>query len=441
LSDWKIKVAKPVAENPIPAFGIMWGLASPLLPLAGMDSAAIHNYGITTEGKTTTLQIATSTFGCGADPSASPKLTAIRTWNSTANGLEGTCAAYNNLMLPLDEIGKCTANDVGAVAYNIFGGQGKASLKSDRTIREARSWTLHGYSTGEKSAREKIEEKGEAKGGQLIRVLDIPVPPEGIFPHTGNLTAKQFADQMKNDCSKNYGTAMPALIEGLLKITASHEKLCELVTTAMHNCYDNLVASRNLSEAQQRVATRFGLVQAAGEFAVDFDILPFSKRQVTDSVHYVFNLWVEDNSNVSDKARGVAKIRDFIMGNLNRFYVVTLLPASTIPYRMIGYHKNYTVGDSSLFVGEFYLFNESGFREACVGFDLKMVCRTLHEHGYLVRDKDQFKTRHTVPTISGESNTRFYAIKAEILKHEEETIDGTYKPGAQEGMIDFMDFV
>jgi len=159
LDEWKEKVASPCAMQPYLAFSLCVGLAGPLLKFAHMDSFGMHYAGRSSHGKTTSLQVAASEWGCGADPGDAPDQAYIRKWNSTANALEALAAAHVDGVLMLDELQTCTTKDFGNVVYNLLGGQGKSAMDSNRNLRKARSWRIVLFSTGEISGQQKIEEQ------------------------------------------------------------------------------------------------------------------------------------------------------------------------------------------------------------------------------------------------------------------------------------------
>ena len=58
------------------------------------------------------------------------------------------------------EIGTCTAKDFGQVIYMLAGGRGKVAMNAERNLKPVRIWRLQFISTGEISARQKMEEEG-----------------------------------------------------------------------------------------------------------------------------------------------------------------------------------------------------------------------------------------------------------------------------------------
>jgi uncharacterized protein (DUF927 family) len=78
LDGWKSEVAAKCAGNSRLLFSLGTAFASPLLPLAQIESGGFHLVGTTSIGKTTALNLAASVAGLKTIPS----------WRSTSNALE-----------------------------------------------------------------------------------------------------------------------------------------------------------------------------------------------------------------------------------------------------------------------------------------------------------------------------------------------------------------
>jgi uncharacterized protein (DUF927 family) len=110
LDDWKLNVAVPAEANPLWSFSIMTSFAAPLLKPLGENGRGFHVVGRTSSGKTLGLRCAASVFGRAAKGGDS--LSYVRTWNSTANALEGLCEGYSDLLLPLDELSEGSTSGI-----------------------------------------------------------------------------------------------------------------------------------------------------------------------------------------------------------------------------------------------------------------------------------------------------------------------------------------
>ncbi|HEY9868677.1 MAG TPA: DUF927 domain-containing protein [Candidatus Obscuribacterales bacterium] len=308
LEEWQREVAAECAEQPYLVFALCVGLAGPLLKCAGLDSGGFHVDGLSTRGKTTMAQVCASIWGCGADPSDAPDLAFVRRWNSTPNGLEGVCAAHNDLVLVLDELGTCAARDFGKAVYDIFGGQGKNAMDASRNLKKQRTWRMLVLSTGEMSVRQKIEQEHPAKAGQLLRFIDIPIDAgiiRGIAPAL-------VADRIKRACGMYYGSAGPAFVRALLKEANGTNDL-KATVTELHNTCAKSLTPESPSPEQTRALKRFALVQAAGILAARLHLLPLTESQVCQSVETITNAWLHEAHLLPDVERGLQSVKDFIL--------------------------------------------------------------------------------------------------------------------------------
>ena len=139
LAGWKSGVAAKCESNSRLIFSLGTSFAAPLLEPAQIESGGFHLVGTTSIGKTTALNVAASVAG----------LKNIPNWRSTSNALEGKAAEFNHGLLPLDEIGQADAQTVGASAYMLGNGQGKARMTDKLKNAKLKTWELLFLSTGE----------------------------------------------------------------------------------------------------------------------------------------------------------------------------------------------------------------------------------------------------------------------------------------------------
>jgi hypothetical protein len=115
-------------------FTILAGFASPLLKLAGWQSAILSLAGATGTGKSTAMWGALSIYG---EPHQM-----MMTATATANAVGLQMAAHQNLPLGLDEISRWPAWRFCDFGYDSTNGEGKASLTQQRSMRRAPRWSL-----------------------------------------------------------------------------------------------------------------------------------------------------------------------------------------------------------------------------------------------------------------------------------------------------------
>ncbi|RMF70246.1 MAG: DUF927 domain-containing protein, partial [Calditrichaeota bacterium] len=207
FEDWKAGISE---VSPIIQFAISASLASVLIAKTSVQSGGFHFWGQTSRGKTTLLQYAASVWGCSADPAnAGEESCYVQQWNSTANAIEATAACCNDRALILDEIG-ASSGDFGQTIYRLMSGAGKARSTKSGGLAKRRSWRLLLLSNGEQKVSERLAEQGRgSKGGQHIRLIDIPA--ENIF------SSAQEADAAKSFLQQHYGHAGPAFVRWVIE--------------------------------------------------------------------------------------------------------------------------------------------------------------------------------------------------------------------------------
>jgi putative DNA primase/helicase len=279
LESWKSSVGILAQDHRFLRFSIATALAGTLLYIGGFESGCFHLYEKSSEGKTTSLRMAASVWGSGADGGY------IRTWRSTANGLEGALAGANDTCLVLDEVGQADGRELGRALYMATGGVGKQRMRRDATLKPSHVWRALVLSGGEHPIQTKLSEdlkRGtRAYAGHLVRAIDIRARrTHGVFDafEADDIDPKAFADQCKSAASTHYGTAGPEFVRQLIARNISATDVRERVEAFVQ---DALVEDYHGQAA--RVAERFGLISAAGEYGVQFGILPCTRSTTQGS--------------------------------------------------------------------------------------------------------------------------------------------------------------
>lgn len=410
LDAWKTHVAEPCRNNPFLIFSFCASLAGPLLKAAMAESGGFHFYGRSSRGKTTAAQVASSVWGCGADPSSSAEHSHVQRWNTTHNGMEAQLAAHSDGVLVLDEIHTCDAKDFERLIYNMSGGKGKTALDKHRNSRQQRTWRIVVLSTGEISAKQKIEEVGKAAhAGQLLRLLDIPTG-ENIIVDPHGEEPGQFALKLKRACGQHFGRAGPALIK---KITEEFESEYQLsgYVRALLDDYERKLTPPKASAEQRRAIQRFALIGVAGELAASYGIVPFTQAEIFDAIRIVLRAYLTDGTNIPDGARGLVKVQDFIQRYPSSFRDANI--DSHKHFELAGYISQ------SHEKGLLYLFTPEGFKRACGGLDCKEVLRELNRHGLLLtNEKNRLTYKDSIKVGADYKRPRLYAVRAELLEFD-----------------------
>jgi uncharacterized protein (DUF927 family) len=405
LEDWQRHVAGKASGNPVLLFGLAAAFAGPLLRPAGLEGGGFHLHGLTSRGKTTCLQVAGSVWGCGADPAEAPERAFVRRWNMTANAAEGLAEAHCDCLLVLDEVGEAQAREFGRLVYQLAGGQGKSRMDRSAALREQYNWRTLLLSSGEVPARDALEAEGRrARGGQMVRLLDIPATvsdEDGAIHEPGAMTPAEFVTAVKRACAAYYGTAGPAFIEALCE-QGDADTLAHKVRQQLDATHARLTPEGAPAEIS-RAVRRFALVEVAGGLAVAAGILPQTQEEVRAAVGRVFRRWLDAYGKGGEMGRAVAQLRDFLLRNESRFRDKDY---GAPPVHNLAGYRDPKRG--------LFLLTPAGLREALEGHPAHEVARHLKDYGWLFTNEgDKMRSKHRVTGFDRPLN--LYAVRDALL--------------------------
>jgi putative DNA primase/helicase len=312
LSDWQERIALKARDNPIQIASLCIGFAGPLLKFAGVEGGGFHLHSATSRGKTTAAQCGASIWGNGTDPAEAPEIAFVKKWNATFNSMEALAAERSDSLLTLDEIGESSAGDFGRTVYQLAGGQGKARLDRNSTLRLARTWRNTLLSTGEVPVEQHIESAGKkVRGGQLVRMVDIAGNgADGIIQDAHGMEPAQFVRELKQDCARYYGTAGPDFVEALCR-EGSAAELGKAIRRELIDAEKELTPKGTPAEVG-RVVRRFALLLVAGRRACEAGILPLKDDEILKAIRQVLQRWLDvHGSGVLERA--VEQLRAFLL--------------------------------------------------------------------------------------------------------------------------------
>lgn len=394
LERWRDTVAALAAGNSRLIFAIAVAFAGPLLELVGGESGGFHLMGASSTGKTTALRLAASVWG---NPDRY-----IRQWRATANGLEGLAAVHNDGLLILDELSQCDGKQAGEVAYMLANGKGKARASRSGSAREAASWRLLFLSSGEVSLSTLIEGAGRrANAGQENRLANVAADAGagfGMFEVLhGRKSAPEFADQLREACTSAHGVVGR---EWLARIVQDRVALSDEIPHLARKFVDEVVPS-GASGQVQRVATRFGLVAAAGEIATAFGLTGWQDGDAANGVGACFGAWMEDYGTGSREDRAIVEqVRLFIEKHGNsRFQKIDAEDERVL--NQAGYWRD------ERGIRQFLVTSAVFKSDVVSGFDSRGAAKVLQAHGMLVTEGDRLTKTVRVP---GHGSKRVYCI-------------------------------
>jgi uncharacterized protein (DUF927 family) len=372
LDEWKEKVALLAVGNKWLLFSLSVALTGPLLEPLNLVGFGCHLYGDSSMGKTTLLRFAISAWG-------EPRY--LKTWRTTSNGLEITCANRSGTLLVLDEADEATAETVSASAYMIANGRGKSRMTKTITERPAFNWRVCALSSGERTLEAQIESGHDKyKVGQEMRM--VPLDPtkgkHGAFDELhGHASAAEFAQYLSSECAQLYGNAGVQFVEELIArgVAQLMARLKEELNAITKDC--------NLSAQEWRVAKNFAAVALAGELAIEYGIFPFVAGTAREAVRGVLLTWF------TPQKSGTAKNKEHtIIINAVRDYIDTYATSRFAPVvSAVGSLGNLTSRQMQQQSGFWedidgkrnYLFTSAGLKSAVREKDIKRVIQALDE--------------------------------------------------------------
>lgn len=419
LDQWQTKICTQCKGNPLLVFGLCASFAGSILFWIGAGPQGYHFYGTTSRGKTTLMQVSASVWGDASDPDKANLRAFVQKWNATANAIEGMAASFTDTSFCLDELGTTVAQDVGKLIYNLISGTGKQAMDSSRNLRHVRTWSSVILSTGEVAIRFKIEEYGKkAKGGQLLRFMDIPVG-KSVFDTTHGMEDGDFSNHLKAACAEYYGTAGAAFVKALLQSQVDDASLRQDLKQQIEESKSLLRSDmeQELKPEQRRVLDRLGVILLAGLLAARFGVVPFSEDEIVKSVRHVRDLWLDDSHDISDVSRAIVAIITFLQTQASRF--------KKIPEATIDKTSEVTIDDEKFdpreMVGfvthdQYFVFPEVFRNEVCSGFDCASVCDELKALGFLAtQGGDRHISRRSTPL---NPRTSVYVLNKTIIAYE-----------------------
>lgn len=423
LSEWHENVAAKCDGNPLLMFAVLTALAGPLLELMDQESGGFHFFGTTSRGKTTTLQAGISVWGNGASPS-NDATSAIRSWDVTSSSLESIAELHSHMVLPLDEIGNSEIYDLGKVVYKLSSGVSKQRADITAALRDPRTWTVMILSSGELSMKRVASMNGgQRAGGQMVRILDVPISPDGdesggVVVDSKGEDRALFVERLKLSCAEHYGVAGPTFAAYL--ISQLSEKGRPEFVGVLREYQDQfqqvlveMLGEQDLPPESARALRRFSLVAVAGWLALPSSVtnfpsagvLPWRFDSVMGCIADVARRWLSElGGSRSEADRALEHFRDRLISEYLRFIPVFAdKPAPNT--RPLGVRFKSHIG---IYSGE--------ISDLVGDFELKTVMHALRDRGLLDVEKGRL-TRKSMSAISwmDHARPRLYHVSLDFL--------------------------
>ncbi len=278
LDDWRENVGRLCSGNSRLVFATSCAFAGPVLQLVSEGSGGFHFRGLTSTGKTTALLVAGSAWGGGGRKGY------VQPWRTTANGLEAVAEIHNDGLLCLDELSQCDPREAGEIAYALANGSGKLRMTRSIGARKKLEWELIFLSSGEISLADHVQTSGKrTRAGQEVRLCDLEADAgaeKGVFENIHSFSSpSEFAQYLGEMSRRYYGAPIRAYLAALV------DNL-DLAAEAIRNFRGDFLKEQAPADASgevSRVASRFALVAAAGEFATAVGITGWQEGEATEA--------------------------------------------------------------------------------------------------------------------------------------------------------------
>ena len=178
--------------------------------------------------------------------------------------------------------------------------------------RPRRRWQTLFLSTGEVTLADKMREEGRTpKAGQDVRMVDIPVPPEGLDQAFEAWEGfKAMADHLRRATRSTHGTAIRAFLDRLCRLQA--QDLFELEQRKVAWARQHL--PRGADSQAGRVVDRFALAALAGALAAEWGIVPWRPGNAEWAAEVCLQAWLDQRGGIGagKQERGLAAVLGFI---------------------------------------------------------------------------------------------------------------------------------
>jgi putative DNA primase/helicase len=415
LKAWQENVAKLCQGNSRLIFAVSMAFAAPLLAKLEAEGGGFNLVGDSSTGKSTAVFVAASVCG--------PPGKYVESWRATANGLELMALKHNDVLMALDEMGEMAPQEIGGAAYMLANGQGKQRMKSTIGLRERYTWKTLIISSGELTLADHMLEGGKkTRAGQEVRLADIPADAGcdlGLFENLhGAANGAEFANLLKDNASRYYGTVFRPYIEGVIELIGELRQAYNDIKKNFHKEYLPADASSQV----RRQADRMALIALAGEIATSLEITGWDEGTSLEAAGRCFLDWVDmrGGSDRQEVTQIIRQARHFIevFGD-SRFVPMVknqngwTSMHNNMPQRA-GYKRETETGFEYLVMPE--VFRD----EICKGYNRRSVIKVLVDNGMLQTDakgKSQITCR--LPAIGNKITVKkMYVFTSKVLSDE-----------------------
>ena len=234
-------------------------------------------------GKTTTGRIAVTPWGGSLDPAR--RIGCGVSWNTTNLDLEIVMAAFNQMLLFLDNMHRADRKDVEAI-IDIMNGEGRGRW----TEVQRASFCVPLLSTSNTSVVSIARDLGMMDEIEALidRLADIPLPAGCPYMFEGIRTPgelRKHGDELRR-LSLNFGLAGPEFERRLeAAIAADRPPMQAFVAERQRVYWDAADGIKSVGDRDlTRISNNFATIYIAGCLAIRFKILPFTEAELLQAL-------------------------------------------------------------------------------------------------------------------------------------------------------------
>ena len=381
LDGWRKEVAERARYSSLMMTLTAAAFAAPLLREVNALNFMVNVFGRAKCGKSTALLAATSVFGLGTEQH-------LPNWNATALAIQEAGATFNDLVLPVNEVGlingpKNQAHDsfIRPLIYAYAEGQPRRRSRAAQSAENHAATAWHGIliSTAEESFTE-LAVKGREKrnAGEHARCHEIPAinakrstvidhwPPE-ILKANRKAWAIKVVQEIRVACEQQHGTAIGPFIEFLMKLSSAERR--ERIDAKIE-AFLTKVSAKDQTPEIAHAARNFGLTYAGGALAIKAGVLPWSRSDLLKAVAKCFRAAHPGAVNVLPAAK--RKLREHLTSSL--VHAKPKGKATTPGEKCAGYRD---------LDGNVFKIHAKSFKNWFSGLELKAILSWLQEKGHL----------------------------------------------------------
>jgi putative DNA primase/helicase len=417
LKGWIEQVATPARHSKLLMVFISVSFGTLLLKSLKLESFLLHIFSKRSSVGKTLAELAAHSVHCKAERNL------LHHWDFTKASREELAAEHCDRILVFDETGhligdsKHAAATVQETAFQISANRGRLRSAVWAKDHKTCTWRTIVISSGEKAIVQIVDEANRQRlQGDQVRLLDIPACSDGarygVFDSLpkGITSSKRLARRIERACARHFGYPAREFVTHLVA-TRGLTKRCR---QWMRSFY--LKATVPEKPWERRFAERFALTYAAGQLAIEWNIVPWNQQELLDAVVTTYGSarsvvrLAEDKEKSTDEIVAEIRVR---LSDRSRFRDL----------RSTARHKGGpTVEDADGFIkrdrnGVYFVVKRAALKRWFgKNVNLASLGKRLLDSGYLIteRRRSRVPTKEVqIPGIAG--RRRYYCISRQLV--------------------------